>query len=89
MAKNATITTRVDDKLKADAEKVLRKVGVTPTELITMLLHQVVLRQGVPFDVNIPNAETQRAMREARAGKGKIYTGPTSELFDEILKSRD
>jgi len=89
MPKNATITTRVDDKLKAEAEKVLRKLGVTPTELITMLLHQVVLRQGVPFDVDIPNRETLRAMRDARAGRGKIFTGPTSEAFDEILKSRD
>ena len=89
MPKTATITTRVDDKLKAQAEKVLRKVGVTPTELITMLLHQVVLRQGVPFDINIPNAETQRAMREGRAGKGEIYTGTTAEMFDHILKSPD
>ncbi len=89
MPKNAAINARVDEQLKAKAEKVLRKVGVSTTEVITMLLHQIVLRQGVPFEVNIPNAETQRAMRAARAGKGKIYTGPTSEVFDEILKSRD
>jgi DNA-damage-inducible protein J len=88
MSKTATITTRVDEQLKAKAEKVLRKVGVTPTQLITMLLHQVVQRQGVPFDVSIPNAETQRAMRELDAGKGEIYTGSTAEVFDEIVRSR-
>ena len=88
MPKNAAINARVDEQLKAKAEKVLRKVGVSTTEVITMLLHQIVLRQGVPFEVNIPNAETQRAMRELDAGKGEIYTGPTSEVFDQIVRSR-
>ena len=87
--KTATINARVDDKLKAQAERVLRKVGVSTTDLITMLLHQVVLREGVPFDVEIPNKETRRALLEARAGKGKVYTGPTSEVFDEILSTDD
>jgi len=41
--------------------------AIVPTEfIITMLLHQVALRQGVPFDVNIPNAETQRKTRDLR-----------------------
>ncbi len=88
MPKTATINARVDEKLKARAEKVLRRVGVTTTGVITMLLHQIVLRQGIPFETRIPNAETQRAMRELDAGKGERYTGSAREVFGRIIKTR-
>lgn len=89
MPKTATINARIDQKLKARADKVLAQVGVSTTEVITMLYHQIVLRQGIPFDVRIPNAETVRAMKALDAGKGEVFTGPTAELFDQILHSRD
>lgn len=89
MPKTATINARIDEKLKARADKVLRRVGVSTTEAITMLYHQIVLREGLPFEVKIPNAATKRAMREARAGKGKVYTGSTREMIDDILGSDD
>ena len=88
MPKNATINARVDDKLKAKAEKVLARVGVNTTDVITMLLHQIVLRDGVPFDVTIPNNETRKAIADLDAGKGEVFTGSTHELFDRIAKPR-
>src|SRR6185503_20760865 len=54
MPKNAYITARVDKSLKAKAEKVLGRVGITTTDAITMLLHQIVLRKGLPFEARIP-----------------------------------
>ena len=88
MPKNGYLTARVDKDLKAKADKVLRRVGVSTTDLITMLLHQVVLKNGVPFDVRIPNAETIKAMHETDAGGGERFDGPTSEIFDKVVKSR-
>ena len=88
MPKNATINARVDEKLKARAEKVLRKVGVSTSEAVTMLLYQIVLRQGIPFDVKVPSAETRRAMAELDAGKGERFKGSAEELFDHMLRSR-
>ena len=87
MPKTGYITARVDDKLKAQAEKVLRRVGVSTSEVITMLLHQVVLRGGVPFAIEIPNKETQQAMRELEAGKGERYRGSTKDALDEIVRT--
>ena len=86
--KSATINARVDDKLKAKAEKVLRRVGVSTTDVITMLLHQVVLHDGVPFEVKIPNKATRKAMAELDAGKGEVFTGSTRDVFDRIAKPR-
>ena len=92
MAKTAYINTRVEKKLKTDAEKVLEQIGVSTSDLVTMTFKQVVIQQGLPFDActrsHVPNARTRKAMRALRAGKGKIYTGPTKDIFDAILKER-
>ena len=88
MPKNATINARVDDKLKAKAEKVLARVGVNTTDVITMLLHQIVLRDGVPFDVKVPNKTTRKAMADLDEGKGEIFTGSGKELIDHLAGAR-
>lgn len=67
MAKTETIRARVEPDLKVQAERVLRELGLSATEAITLFYKQVVLRQGVPFDVSIPNAETVEALRQAQA----------------------
>ena len=66
MAKTETIRARVEPDLKMQAERVLRELGLSATEAITLFYKQVVLRQGVPFDVSIPNAATVEALRQAR-----------------------
>ena len=87
MAKNSYVHARVDRQLKAKADKVLVRLGLSTSDLINILLHQVVLTKGVPFDVRIPNAETVAAMRDLDAGKGERYRGPTSGALDAMLKS--
>jgi DNA-damage-inducible protein J len=62
------IRARVEPDLKHDAEIVLEKLGMTPTEAITLFYKQVKLHRGLPFPVRIPNKETIRAIRETRAG---------------------
>ena len=58
MPKDASINARVDKRLKSKAEKVLRQVGLSTTEVVTMLLHQIVLRQGLPFNARIRPSPT-------------------------------
>ncbi len=72
MAKSAMIRARVEPALKHDAEAVLGKLGMTPTEAITLFYRQVKLYRGLPFPVRIPNKETMRAIKEARAGKNLV-----------------
>ena len=87
MPKNAYITARVDKSLKAKAEKVLSRVGITTTDAITMLLHQIVLRKGQPFEARIPNKETIAAMAELDRGGGESFDGTAEELFDTVVGS--
>ena len=88
MPKNAYVHARVDKRLKSQADKVLAQLVLSTSDLINILLHQVVLTKGVPFDVRIPNDETVAAMAELDAGKGDRFDGTADELFAHILSPR-
>jgi DNA-damage-inducible protein J len=69
MAKTEMIRARVEPELKHAAEAVLKELGLTPTEAITLFYKQVTLHRGLPFAVELPTAETREAMRDALAGR--------------------
>ena len=69
MSKSDVINTRVEPAVKRSVEAILRPLGLTTTDAINMFLHQVMLREGLPFEVRRPNAVTRRALTNARAGK--------------------
>jgi DNA-damage-inducible protein J len=75
MNKSAFITARIEPKLKARASRVLAKVGVSTTDAITMFLRQVLLRSGLPFDVRVQNAATEKAIEELEPGRGETLRG--------------
>jgi DNA-damage-inducible protein J len=88
LPKDAYINVRIDRRLKTQAEKVLRAVGVSMSDVVTMLLRQVVLTKGVPFDVRLPNRETLEAMAELDSGGGDASTASTRETLDKAAKRR-
>ena len=89
MAKNATVRARVDDQVKTRAEKILRRVGVTTSDAVNLLLHQIILRDGLPFDVRVPNQATREAIAETRAGGGRVHRGSTKKILQEIIDADD
>ena len=72
MTKTAMIRARVEPELKHDAEAVFTQLGLSATEAITLFYKQVTLRHGLPFAVNIPNAQTCQDLQEAYDGKGLV-----------------
>jgi DNA-damage-inducible protein J len=65
MTKTETVRARVEPALKREAESVLKDLGLSPAEAIRLFYKQVTLRHGLPFAVEIPNAQTRDAMRQA------------------------
>ncbi len=63
--KTQMIHARIEPKLKRSTERIFSEIGISTTEAIRLFLKQVELHRGLPFAVNIPNAETLAAMREA------------------------
>ena len=70
MAKTEMIRARVEPELKCQAEGVFSKLGLSPTEAITLFYRQVTLHHGLPFAVKVPNAETIAALRQSRSREG-------------------
>ena len=53
MKKQTTVSARVDEELKIDAEEILSELGVSLSSSIAMFLKQVVLNKGLPFAVTL------------------------------------
>ena len=64
---------RLTPEGKEKAEAILKELGLSVSAAYEMFYRQVIAHNGLPFDVQIPNAETVQAMRETRKGKGKAY----------------
>ena len=54
MAKTDTITVRLDPVVKKGAEAVLKMLGLTVTQAVTIFFVQISLRKGLPFPIEIP-----------------------------------
>lgn len=83
MAQTETIRIRVEPKLKARAERILREVGLSPSDAVRMLYKQIVRRNTFPPELLVPNAATRRALREADQGIGLKTYRDTQEMFED------
>ena len=54
MANTSVVYARIDNDLKDKAENILSKLGITPTSAVQMLYSQIVLHNGIPFELKIP-----------------------------------
>ncbi len=54
MEKTATLNLRVNPQVKAQAETVLKRLGVPMSTAIDMYLNQISLTGGIPFPVALP-----------------------------------
>ncbi len=84
MAKTAQIRARVEPELKSRAEGILEALGVTPTEAIRLFYRQVVLMDGLPFEVRIPNATTLATMDQTDRGEDLHSFDTAEDMFDEL-----
>ena len=84
MAKTAQIRARVEPDLKEKAEGILSTLGVTPTEAIRLFYRQVVLMEGIPFNIRIPNAATLKTMDRTDRDEDLRSFDTSEEMFDEL-----
>jgi DNA-damage-inducible protein J len=78
------IHARIDDELKTDVETVFQHLGLTTTEAIKLFFHQVRLRGGLPFQVEIPNEETLKTFRDTDAGVDMTEHKDPQEMFRHL-----
>lgn len=85
---------RVDSDLKIKAETILKQLGISMSGAFNMFLTQVVINNGLPFDVRLPakpvatsdmsEEEVNKLVQEGiDSCKQRTYT---QEEVDEMLK---
>lgn len=88
MAANAFVRARIDETLKDQAAAVLAEMGLTVSDVVRITLTRVAKDKALPFDLKVPNAETQAAMEESRTmmkTRRKRFSDG-KELFDALGK---
>ena len=51
--KETYVRARVDERLKNETELILHELGLTTTDAIRILLHQIRQHRGLPFDLRL------------------------------------
>ena len=96
MAKSANLYARIEPDLKEKAESILTALGIPASNAITMLYKQVILQNGLPFEVKLPehpldvsrmtasqlDAELEKGYADAKAGR----TIPVEQAFANVRK---
>ncbi len=92
MARTANVFARVKPEIKEQAEIVLEQLGIPMSNAVGMFLTQVVIQQGIPFEVKLPSkrplvmnelskeqfdAEIQKGMDDIE--NGRVYSADEVE----------
>jgi DNA-damage-inducible protein J len=84
MNKSATVRARIEPHLKEEAEGLLEEMGLSATQAITIFYRQITLRKGLPFDVVIPNATTQKTFKNTDARKDIVVCKNAEDMFRRL-----
>ena len=88
MANTANINIRMDANLKKQFEAFCADMGMTMTTAINIFARKAVRENRIPFEISgdVPNAETQEAIREVKQMKADPTLGKTYTDVDEMMK---
>lgn len=98
MANTSPVYARIDSNLKNDAEEILSTLGISPSSAIQMFYRQIVICNGLPFNLRAPakepvnmdklsreeiDAELEKARKSVE--RGDVYT---LEEVEEMLREK-
>ena len=96
MAKSANLYARIEPSIKEQAEDILSVLGISASGAINLFYKQIILQQGLPFEVKIPSHPLDISkMKEAefesliQQGLNSIEAGksePAESVFAELRK---
>jgi DNA-damage-inducible protein J len=74
---------RLDADKLAEAKQILSQLGLNFSEAVNIFTNLIVAKQGLPFDVALPNEKTKASMLDVRARKN-LETITLEQLQREI-----
>lgn len=99
MSRSANIVTRVDPEVKKQAEDILNKLGLSMSSAMDIFLRQIIIRNGLPFEVTLSNSkplmmanmnkqEFDKALEEGVKDVKEGKTISVDELLSKLQKER-
>jgi len=85
MVKNETLHIRVNETVKANAENTLSKLGISISDAVTMLLYQIPLVGGMPFDLKIPVTD-EALYKKLKNGMKQVNEGKVMDADTAMSK---
>lgn len=92
--KTANVTARIQPNIKEQAEAILERLGIPVSVFIDMTYRQVIMRDGVPFSLDIPDklatrdsitqAEFNTMMQTGLAQAKRIDAVSVDEAFNQL-----
>lgn len=94
--KDSTVSARVENNIKNEAEDILKQLGVPVSVVINSLYRQIIYRHGIPFPLTVPSEPKtmdtmsdaalddmlERSYAQSVRGEGR----PIGDVFDELEK---
>ncbi len=87
MPANAVVRARIDEQIKEEATVVLASMGLTVSDAFRLMLTRVAKEKALPFEPLVPNADTIKAMKDARRGKLDSFDNVDALMID--LNAKD
>ena len=85
MSTKTQTSLRLDEQKLTEAKQILADLGLNFSEAVNIFTNLIVAEQGLPFNVTLPNKETQAAMRDVRARKN-LESSSLKQLKRELSK---
>ena len=84
MSKSSVVRARIEPNVKKTAEKILNKLGLSTSEAFNLFYHQIILKNGIPFEIKIPNFITKKTFEDSDKNKNIKTFKNKKELFDDL-----
>ena len=81
--KTATARARINPDIKEKAEHILHELGLSVSGAFELFYRQVILNNGLPFELKIPNDVTDKAIDDSRNGHGRVFKS-ADDLFEDL-----
>ncbi len=81
MAHSAIVHARIDSSTKKATERILKSLGLTPTEAIRLFYRQIAIRGEFPLELRSPNQLTAETLSKADRGEELESFSSADEIY--------
>ena len=83
--KNELIHVRIEPTVKEKSEDIFNKLGINMSYAVSLFLNQVILKNGFPFNVELPNVNETELESLAKIIESTGSNGKVSERNQKII----